>query len=88
MLCSQMRGLEATVRWGYRTAAALGAWTFNRTDNGGTVTARIVTRDAFLMTQVPLDVRAPMGRAIWRWRITSLQINDTTLTASVVHMEE
>lgn len=85
MLISQMRGLEATVRWGYRTAAVLGPWTYESA--GHTLTAPIVEQDAFCLEQTPLVLHAPMGRAVWRWAVTSLQINGSTLTARVAEQE-
>jgi hypothetical protein len=83
MLIAHMTGVEGAVRWGYRTAARLGAWTYER----GTLTAELLTRDDFALQQDPLTVSAVMGKATWRWLVTGVQINGSTLTASVVNQE-
>ena len=88
MLIAQMRGHEAAVKWGYKPAASLGAWTYDRKDGAGTLTAEIRSCDEFCLGQSPLLVLAPMGRALWRWRITQLQINGSTLVAGVVEQED
>ncbi len=87
MLIDHMSGLEATVRWGYRSAASLGPWTYEHKDGGGHFTAAIVSSDAFCLEQTPLILSAPMGRATWVWHVNSLQINGSTLTASVTNQE-
>jgi hypothetical protein len=87
MMFKQMDGWEATVRWGYRPAASLGRWTYEHAPGGGSFKAEIVSSDAFCLEQQPLVLSAPMGRATWTWHITSLQINGTTFTATVVNQE-
>lgn len=79
-----LRGPGAEVRWGYRRAAVLGPWTLTSEPSGTSVTASIATVDAFAASQQPLTfvVPRPNGQP-WRWAVQSLQIADTTLTASL-----
>lgn len=72
-----------TVRWGYRTVASLGAWTFEPSDDGGMVTATLTDCDEFGLQQGPLVARMPMGRAEWRWPVRGVARDGSTLTLQV-----
>ena len=73
-------GATAVVKWGYREAAVLGSWSVKgHTQGGGSLTADVVSSDAFRVTQTPLTFVHPNGR--WQWLILDLQITDRTLTA-------
>ena len=82
-----LSGHEGLLRWGYRTAAQLGSWRYTGAGDSGTVTAQIVSSDEFCLEQAPLIAVMPMGRAVWRWAVTSLSINGSTLTFSVARQE-
>jgi hypothetical protein len=73
-----IRGPAGEVRWGYHSAASLGAWTV--VDNH--LTAQVVQADDFKVAQRPLTfiVHRPSGRT-WSWNVGSLQIAGETLTA-------
>jgi hypothetical protein len=78
-----LRGAAADVRWSYHRAAALGAWTFVAdATGGGTVTATVLSHDAFKVSQRPLTFVVPRSSGDWRWAITTLQIDGTSLTAT------
>lgn len=78
-----MKGVAASIGWGYHHAATLGPWNLSDA-GGGQLTAEIVSADAFRVSQQPLTflVPRPNGQPR-RWPITSLQIADSTLTAVV-----
>ena len=82
-----LTGHDGTLRWGYRTAATLGPWRYDGHWDSGTLTAQVVRCDEYALAQAPLVAVAHMGRAIWKWSVTSLQINDATLTVSVARQE-
>ncbi len=73
------------IKWAYHTAAALGSWSIS-TDSLGrvTLTAKVVSHDNFKASQQPLtfQVPRPSGQA-WSWPIETLQINDTSVTATL-----
>lgn len=85
-----MKGRDALLRWGYATAATLGAWTIE----DGRLTAVVVNRDAFRVAQRPLTFvvsrpatpARPAG-ACWEWAITELQITATEMRARLVQEE-
>jgi hypothetical protein len=79
----EMRGAAGAVMWSYHVAASLADWTYTAEPDGGTVTAKVVTHDAFKVSQQPVTfvVRRPTGQ--WTWPIQSLQIANGTLTARV-----
>jgi hypothetical protein len=52
-----IRGAHASIKWGYHVAAQLGAWTFAGSGvDGGQVSATVVSRDAFRLSQSPLTL--------------------------------
>lgn len=79
-----MRGLSATVQWGYHCAASLGAYTFTASDTGGEITAVVNAADDFKLSQPALKfcITRQNGRR-WSWPVLSLQIADGALTATV-----
>jgi hypothetical protein len=78
------RGVAGVVRWSYHTAASLGTWTMAIGPEGITLTASVLSSDAFKVSQQPLTfvVVRPNG-VTWRWPIQSLQIDSGSLTASL-----
>ncbi len=60
-----LRGAEASIKWGYRRAAVLKDWTFAGSGmEGGTLTATVVERDAFNLTQAPLTLVLMLASAV------------------------
>jgi hypothetical protein len=78
-------GQAGELRWGYRSAASLASWSIASDGNGGqSLTAQIVSKDAFAVTQAPLTFRVPrQSGTAWEWSVKTLQISGTTLTASL-----
>lgn len=75
-------GHEGTVRWEYLPAVSFGRWEFSG-GKVGTITAQVVRCDEFRVKQTPLVVVVPMGRSEWKWSVRDLQINGSTMVASV-----
>jgi hypothetical protein len=78
------RGVAGDVRWSYHKAAALGSWTMTTGAEGITLTASVLSADAFKVSQRPLTftVSRPNG-VTWRWPIDTLQISGTEFTATL-----
>jgi hypothetical protein len=79
------RGAAGEVRWSYHKAAALGAWTVDIVLGGvSTLTAQIINRDAYRLSQQPLVFVALRPHGSWRWPIVGeLQNMDGELRASL-----
>lgn len=76
-----LKGSAAQVKYGYLPAAELGAWTLD----GPTLSAHVLSHDAFRISQSPLTfvVKRPKGLP-WVWAIDTYTIaHDGTFTASV-----
>lgn len=58
-----LTGVAGELRWSYLPAATLGAWTLTSGATGRTLTAAILTSDAYRITQAPLHFR--FGRRTW-----------------------
>lgn len=52
----RIRGMTATLRWGYHVAATLGRWTFSGSSAEGRLTADLLSLHPFRMTQAPLSL--------------------------------
>lgn len=74
-------GVEGSLRWGYHQAAVLRAWKICREESGVTLTATVVSQDAFRVSQRPLVFVATHAKGAWTWPIEMLQIQDGALTA-------
>ena len=75
-----VRGAAAELRWGYHQAAVLASWEMGP---GGTVTAKVISKDDFKVAQAPLTFVVPHPNGQWVYTVNSLQITGTTLTASI-----
>lgn len=80
----QATGPNGRVVWSYHTAASVGSWTMNIGPDGITLTASVLSADAFRVSQRPLTfvVSRPNG-VTWRWPVLSLQTDSGSLTASL-----
>jgi hypothetical protein len=80
-----VRGVSASLRWGYYLAASLGAWAVTHPDGDGpwTLTATVESLDAYRVAQRPLGLVVPHAKGAWRWPIVELQILDASLTATL-----
>ena len=79
-----LRGLEATVVWGYHTAAVCRSWTISRTpQNVWTLRADLLRADNFQLRQQPLKFTAPRIGGFFCWPIQAVTVDAQTLTASL-----
>ena len=79
-----LRGLEATVVWGYHTAAVLRTWTAHRTpQNTWTMEAQIKRADAFQLRQRNLKFAVPRPGGYLCFPVLAVTLAATTLTASL-----
>lgn len=83
-----IRGVVAHVKWHHYTAAAVNGYIVTSTPNKGwSVSGTVVLSDAFKMTQRPLAFVAFYKKdgqeRAWRWPITSHEITNGRLTASL-----
>lgn len=82
------RGNAAELRWGYHVAATLKDWTLTPQDASRcTVTAQVVSSDAYRVTQRPIVFTVPRQASVWRWTVESLQIAGKSMSASLVLQE-
>ncbi len=78
------RGEAAELRWGYHSAAVLTDWTMTpQTASSLTVTARVVSSDAFRVSQHPIVFTVHRQIADWKWPVKTLQIANGALTAEL-----
>lgn len=83
-----MKGLSGAVRWAYHCAATVGPWTLVTDPTGSTLTAQVVSHDAFKVSQQPLTFVVARPNGQWIWPIESLQIAGSTLTARLGPQQE
>ena len=76
-------GVTADLRWGYHRAGTLRAWTVTKSDEIWSLTATVVSADAFRVAQRPLVLVAPHAHGAWRWPVVELQIAGASLTATL-----
>ena len=83
-----LRGQEATVVWGYHTAAVCRTWTVQRTTQGTwTLEAYLQRADPFQLRQRPLFFQTPRKGGAWCWPVQAVTIRDTHMTAVLGPME-
>jgi len=78
-----IRGLEATVVWGYHTAAVCRAWTITRTPSGWALEASLARADAFQLRQPDLKFTAPRVGGFFCWPILSVTVGTASLMAQL-----
>lgn len=80
-----VRGVAGALYWGYYLAGTVKAWTATRsaTNPHGTITATIVTLDAYRATQRPMMFVVSHQHGSWRWPIVDLQIAEGGMTAQL-----
>jgi hypothetical protein len=77
-----MTGVAAEVRWAYKPAARLGAWTLTADAVGTQVTATVIEQDDDRMLGSPLYFVVPRD-TLWKWPVYSASIVGGTLTATL-----
>ena len=77
-----LRGAEATIVWGYHTAAVCRTWTIARTPEGGwTLNATLARADAFQLRQRGLKFTAPRKGGFFCWPVLSVSLGATAVAA-------
>ena len=75
-------GLEATVVWGYHTAAVCTRWRITKTAaNAWTLSATLARADAFKLRQSQLKFTAPRKGGYFCWPILSVTLTASNLAA-------
>jgi hypothetical protein len=84
-----MRGVEARIYWSYLLVGTVGAWTVTRHSpaDPGTFVATVTSIDSFRASQHPLEIKVQHLHGTWVWPIQTLQIDGTTLRATLVPKE-
>ena len=96
MTGATLTGVVGQIKWSYYVAAAINGYAVTRTGKGESaqwsLRGTIVNADAYKMAQRPLHFVAPHQKGEWRWQITSHDIQDGTITATlgqfVEHMDK
>jgi hypothetical protein len=78
------RGSSGSIKWGYRTVATLGPWSYAN----GTITAQYAGGDELALSQGDLVVVVPVGQRMWRWPVCSWSRDGATFTANVGDLME
>ena len=82
-----LTGAEATIVWGYRTAAVCAAWTVTKTGRaGGWLLSAVVTRaDPFQLRQQvpPLKFTAPRKGGFFCWPVLTVTLDGARLAATL-----
>jgi hypothetical protein len=84
----RLKGAAGVIRWGYQTAATLGAWTIENGITGCDLTAPVEFVDDFRLSQAPLTFEAHVGSGIWKWPIESLIIGAGVVNARLKFLED
>lgn len=83
---SRVTGEEGELKWGYRRAATVRAWSLTKgDDNVWTLTGTVSDLDDFALSQPALKFVTPNG---WRFPITELQTQDASLRARLGPLEK
>jgi len=79
-----LHGLEATIVWGYHTAAVCRAWTATRTPQGQwSLQATLQRADAFQLRQRPLKFTAPRIGGFFCFPVLGLTLGAGTVAATM-----
>ena len=79
-----LAGREATIVWGYRTAAVCSTWTIHRSPQGRWVlSAQLQRADAYQLRQRDLKFTAPRKGGYFCWPVLSVTVIATSLTAAL-----
>ena len=79
-----LRGQEATVVWGYHTAAVCSSWTVTRTpQNQWSLQATLQRADPFQLRQRPLKFTAPRVGGFFCWPVLSVTLGLGTLAGAL-----
>ena len=85
----RITGKTGEIRWGYHTAATVGAWTIQHDGmTGCDLTAALESVDDFRLSQAPLLFQVPRpDRPPWRWPVESVHVMNGSLVARLGFVE-
>lgn len=72
-----LRGAQASILWGHRTAVALRSWTIRKEQGQWILRGAVERLDAFQIRQRPLLFSAKREKDFWAWGIEQMKV--TTL---------
>lgn len=72
-------GHDGVIKWGYLQAMTFTRWRLE----AGILTATVETVDTFRLEQTPLRVEVPVGSSRWRWPVTGLTQQGSTVSVTV-----
>ena len=82
-----LSGLEATIVWGYRTAAVCKSWTIRRSPakDGARwhLSAQITRADPYQLRQRDLKFTAPRKGGFFCWPVLAITMHPTGISASL-----
>ena len=82
---AQLTGVQGRLERGYFVAATIEGYTVTQHDGQWSLTAKLVTADAYQLTQRPLMfVAGP--RDTWRWAVLTCTVTNGRLSAQLAPM--
>jgi hypothetical protein len=81
-------GERGSIRWGYRSVAAVSAWTLTKAGGVTSVTGSVSDVDSYGISQRPLLFIVTRDTGALRFPVLELQIADGTLIASLGPQEK
>ena len=78
-----LRGVEATIAWGYHTAAVCTSWSVTKAGRAGgwLLSATVSRADPFKLRQSPLKFAAPRKGGFFCWPVESVTLEGARLGA-------
>jgi len=80
-----IRGVEGRLYWGYLPVGTVRAWTVTRHSpaDPGTLTGTVVDVHPYRASQHPIEFVVTHKHGVWRWPLATLQIADTSVSATL-----
>ena len=80
----RITGVVGIIKWQYYNAAAINGFTVQRAKDGRwSLSATVVNRDPYKMSQSPLVFVMPTAKGTSRWPITDFELQDGRMRASL-----
>lgn len=79
-----VRGVRAEIRWAYYVAATVNGFTVSRARGVWTVSAHLVSADAFKLSQRPLLFAASHNGGEWLWPVQTVTRCDASTFAAIL----
>lgn len=81
-------GERGSIRWGYRSVAAVSAWAITKTGGAISVTGSVSNVDTYGISQRPLVFVVTRDQGALRFPVLELQVADGALIASLGPQEK